>query len=47
MNDLSWNLLNKKKNKFDVENLIDYFEILKENEKFIKNLQNEINVRND
>ena len=47
LNDLSWNLLNKKKNKFDVENLIDYFEILKENEKFIKNLQNEINVRNE
>ena len=47
LNDLSWNLLNKKKNKFDVENAIDYFEILKENEKFIKNLKNEINVRND
>ena len=47
LNDLSWNLINNKKNKFDVENAIEYFEILKENEKFIKNLQNEINVRNE
>lgn len=48
LNDLSWNLLNKNiKKNFNVENAIDYFEILKENEKFIKNLKNEINVRND
>ena len=54
LNDLSWNLLNKNNNnnnnnikKFDIENAVDYFNILKENEKFIKNLKKEINIRNE